>query len=120
MRNTLKMCGLIFASSAAAQETAPVMDMTNPDISSAAVDWSAVRTAIAGLDQLSTPDEAAGASNPDALSQLNATFERIFPNIAASPVPALLPFDPAPFLSGRARRTIRRGSSARSCCVGRF
>jgi hypothetical protein len=90
MRETLQACcllGLIVASPALAQ-TAD--QMTSPRLSAADVDWSAVRTALLSLDLPQAQD--------DALTRLNAAVAKIFPKIAASPVPVLLPFDTAAYL----------------------
>jgi hypothetical protein len=92
MRETLQACcliGLIFASPAAAQTAAPD-DMKAPRLSAADVDWSAVRATLADLEPLK--------SQADGLTQLNAAIAKIFPKIAASPVPVLLPFDTAAYL----------------------
>ena len=61
-------------------------------------DWAAAQAALAGFAQLTAPDQAAGAAAGDALARLNAVTEKIFPKIAASSVPVLLPFDTAAFL----------------------
>ena len=92
MRETLQACcliGLVIASPAVAQ-TAPPDDMKSPRLSAADVDWSAVRTALADLE----PPK----SQVDVLTQLNSAIAKIFPRIAASPVPVLLPFDTAAYL----------------------
>jgi hypothetical protein len=99
MRETLKACcliGLVFASPAAAQTAAPG-EMQAPRLSAADVDWSAVRTALADLEPLKSDSDGAAAT-PDVLTRLNAAIAKIFPKIAASPVPVLLPFDTAAYL----------------------
>jgi murein DD-endopeptidase MepM/ murein hydrolase activator NlpD len=72
--------------------------MMSPRMASVEVDWDAARLALAGFDQIATHDDAGGAGPPDALARLNAATEKIFPKIAASPVPVLLPFDTAAYL----------------------
>jgi murein DD-endopeptidase MepM/ murein hydrolase activator NlpD len=97
VRATLKTCclvGLVIATPAAAQDGAA--QMTSPRISSADVDWGAVRTALADFDTLASP--GGGASAPDALSSLNTATAKVFAKIASSPVPVLLPFDTGAFL----------------------
>ena len=70
---------------------AAAQEMKRPRISPARVDWDAV---VAELDE-------AGAPGPDRLAGLNrATGER-FANVAASPVPVLLPFDTAALVRDR-------------------
>jgi murein DD-endopeptidase MepM/ murein hydrolase activator NlpD len=97
MRGTLQACcliGLIFASPALAQDAARD-DMKSPRLSAADVDWSAVRAALADLEPLK--------SQADALTQLNSAIAKIFPKVAASPVPVLLPFDAAAYLRDAAQ-----------------
>jgi hypothetical protein len=97
MRETLKACcllsclsGLLFAPPAMAQSAAPDA-MMSPRLVAANVDWSAADAALAEL--------AAGQSLP----QLNAAAAKVFPAIAASPVPVLLPFDTAALLRDTAQ-----------------
>src|SRR5262245_64149503 len=75
---------------------AAAQDMKSPRIAPTHVDWDAV----AGeLDALDLPKPVVV---PELMAKLNrATGER-FANIAASPVPVLLPFDTAAFLRDRA------------------
>jgi hypothetical protein len=108
MRDVFIACclvGLIVASPAVAQDAspntpAPPDAMKSPRLTSAAVDWSAVRTALADLDPLKGQDDAAA---PDVLTRLNAASAKIFADIAASPVPVLLPFDTAALLHDAAQ-----------------
>src|SRR6185369_13115091 len=68
----------------------------SPRISSTQVDWDAAVLELGPIDALKPADA------PTAMAELNrATGER-FANIAASPVPVLLPFDSAMFLHDRA------------------
>jgi hypothetical protein len=95
---------LLAASSAAAQQAAPdaapeaTAKMQAPTVARAEVDWAAAQAALAGFAQLTAPDQAAGPAAGDALTRLNAVTEKIFPKIATSSVPVLLPFDTAAFL----------------------
>ena len=84
-----------------ATEPTPEVEMKNPRLSFAAVDWSAARAKVAGIAELAGPGEP--TATPDALTRLNAAAEKILPNIAASPVPVLLPFDPAALLRDQAQ-----------------
>jgi hypothetical protein len=75
---------------------AAAQDMKSPRIAPTHVDWDAVAV---DLDALDLPKPA---GVPELMAKLNrATGER-FANIAASPVPVLLPFDTAAFLRDRA------------------
>jgi hypothetical protein len=105
---TLKACcllGLVFATSAAAQDTASTMtsaeaEMKSPSVSFAEADWDSVRATLRGLDQLNSGGNAAAApaAAPDLLARLDAATEKIFPKIAETPVPVLLPFDTVSYL----------------------
>jgi murein DD-endopeptidase MepM/ murein hydrolase activator NlpD len=100
MRETLQACcliGLVFASPAVAQNAAPD-DMKNPRLSAADVDWSAVRATLTDFGPLKADGDAGGTAAPDVLTRLNAAIAKVFPKIAASPVPVLLPFDIAAYL----------------------
>ena len=79
----------------------PSAEMKSPRLTPMEADWNAARAALAGLDQLAAHDGAAAASDP--LDRLNAATAKIFPNVAASSVPVLLPFDTAAFLRDRAQ-----------------
>src|SRR5262249_41884938 len=75
---------------------AAAQDMKSPRIAPTHVDWDAVAVE---LDALDLPKPVVV---PEVMAKLNrATGER-FANIAASPVPVLLPFDTAAFLRDRA------------------
>src|SRR5499427_3397196 len=81
---------------AAGVMTAAAQDMKSPRIAPARVDWDAVAVELNALD-LPKPVVV-----PEVMAKLNrATGER-FANIAASPVPVLLPFDTAAFVRDRA------------------
>ena len=75
-------------------------EMRSPRITFTTVDWNAVQSSLAALDELrlDPTDESAG----NEIVRLNtATFER-FPDISNSTVPVLLPFDTAAFLRNHA------------------
>ena len=81
---------------AAGVVAAAAQDMKSPRINPTHVDWDAVAVE---LDALDVPKPVVV---PELMAKLNrATGER-FANIAASPVPVLLPFDTAAFLRDRA------------------
>src|ERR1700733_256195 len=102
------LVGLIAASSAIAQvatkeptqepaqEQGPGMKL--PHVSISEVDWTSVRTALANFDTLASHDD-----ETDVLTRLNAVMTKAFANIAASPVPVLLPFDTAAYLRDAAQ-----------------
>jgi hypothetical protein len=109
MRDALAACclfGFAVVLPAAAQAplpAAPAPDadaMTSPRLTSATVDWSAVRAALADLDPGKTQDSASAA---DVLTRLNAASGKVLPDIATSPVPVLLPFDTAALLRDAAQ-----------------
>src|SRR6266487_879102 len=76
---------------------AAAQDMKSPRIAPTRVDWDAVAVELGALDPAKT-----AVGMPELMAKLNrATGER-FANIAASPVPVLLPFDTAAFLRDRA------------------
>ncbi len=109
--DALKACsflGVIVFSPALAQESpqstepASQIEMKEPRVAFAAVDWNAARATLADLDA-TTSNAPAGAPQPGALAQLNAATEKVFPNIAESAVPVLLPFDTAAFLRARSQ-----------------
>ena len=89
---SLAAIALVAATAAAAHEMKP------PRISHTEADWNAVIADLSAAKALGTSDGRA----IDPLARLNrATGER-FANIAASPVPVLLPFDSAAFVRERA------------------
>jgi len=112
VRAALQACavvGLLLASSAFAQDAAPTratepapeVEIKSPLLSFPAVDWSAARAKVAGFAEPAGPGEP--AAMPDPLTRLDAASEKILPNIAASPIPVLLPFDPAALLRDQAQ-----------------
>src|SRR5262245_37982189 len=100
------MAGLVLALMGAGGVAAP--DVHTPHLSFASVDWSA---AIANLPMLDLPPAAArstkarlGGGRPPtpALARLNGITSPLFPGVATSPVPVLLPFDVAALMRDRA------------------
>jgi hypothetical protein len=88
--------GLAGLALAAGMFAAAAQEMKSPPITPTHADWDAVAADLGAVE----PGKPAAA--PELMAKLNhATGER-FPNIAASPVPVLLPFDTAAFLSDRA------------------
>jgi hypothetical protein len=93
---------LLAAASANAQEaaTAPdaasAPDARSPRIALARVDWDAALMTLAPIAEL--PANAEGTGVDRALPHLNLAASLIFRNIAASPVPVLLPFDTEAYL----------------------
>src|SRR5262245_65787181 len=94
---------LLAAASANAQETATapdapsapvpasVPDAKSPRIALTRVDWDAAMATLAPIAEL--PANAEGTGVARALPHLNLAASIIFSNIAASPVPVLLPVD---------------------------
>src|SRR5690349_2651379 len=75
-----------------------------PKLSIATVDWDAARAALNEIEatrRLSATAHAAGVA-PDLLERLNQATAAAFANIAASPVPVLLPFDLDAYLRAKA------------------
>ncbi len=64
-------------------------------------DWNATLAALAAIEQKPAPTEPAAAIDRAALDHLNAAAAERFPNIAASPVPVLLPFESGRYLRDR-------------------
>jgi hypothetical protein len=80
------------------------VEIKAPKISVAAVEWDTARAALNGNEaagRLSASAAVPGAV-PDLLSRLNQASGTVFPNIAASPLPVLLPFDLDAFLRHKA------------------
>lgn len=77
-------------------------DINPPKLSHTVVEWDAARAALGAIEgsyRATAPADKAPAA--DVLAQLNRTTGKIFPNIAASPVPVLLPFNIDGFLGRR-------------------
>jgi len=89
----LRACSLaapvmIFCVATACVATVAAQDMRNPKIASMPADWS---EAVAQLDNGTEP-------SPRSTERLNQAADMLFANIAASPVPVLLPFNSAQLL----------------------
>jgi len=89
----LRACSLaalvmIFCVAMACVATVAAQDMRNPRIASVPVDWS---EAVAHLDNGTEP-------SPRSIERLNQAADTLFANMAASPVPVLLPFNSAQLL----------------------
>src|SRR6266568_4929297 len=92
-RAILRVCSLAalvmaFCVATACVATVAAQDMRNPKIASMPVDWS---EAVAQLDNGTEP-------SPRSIERLNQAADTLFANIAASPVPVLLPFNSAQLL----------------------
>src|SRR5580658_10285755 len=79
----------------------PKLEMKSPRVSSVDVDWGTVRAAVSDLFPLLSESASDGAKG-DALARLNEATQSVFPNIGASPIPVLLPFDTAAYLKDKA------------------
>jgi hypothetical protein len=99
--------GLIAAGTA----TASAEEMKPPRLTHIDPDWKGVALDLASVGPLTAarPQEPPAGHPPDAptdgaqaIADLNRATAELFPNIAASPVPVLLPFDTTAFLNDRA------------------
>ena len=72
--------------------------MKSPRVSFAHVDWEEVASALASVEPLRAADNKGDTALPSAIAHLNVATAKLFPSIATSPVPVLLPFDTASFL----------------------
>jgi hypothetical protein len=84
----LRVCSFAALIMAFCVAAAAAQDMRNPKIVSMPVDWS---EAVAQLDNGTEP-------SPRSIERLNQAADTLFANIAASPVPVLLPFNSAQLL----------------------
>jgi murein DD-endopeptidase MepM/ murein hydrolase activator NlpD len=91
---------------AAGIAVAAAQEMKAPRITHATVDWDAVTAELNASEALKSSADDSGApsirADADHLGVLNRALAERFPNIAASAVPVLLPFDVAPYLRDRA------------------
>jgi hypothetical protein len=95
---------------AAGMVAATAEEMKAPRLSHIDPDWNAVATDLGAIGPLTTPPsqtrpdasapgtKSAGAQS---ITELNRATADLFPNIATSPVPVLLPFDTTAFLNDR-------------------
>src|SRR4051812_10423306 len=84
----LRVCSFAALIMAFCVAAAAAQDMRNPRIVSMPVDWS---EAVAQLDNGTEP-------LPRSIERLNQATDKVFANVAASPVPVLLPFNSAQLL----------------------
>jgi hypothetical protein len=98
----LMAAGLIAAS--AEEMQAPRLTHINPDWKAVATDLAAIGTPAAARPQEPSagPPPDAPSDSAQAIADLNRATAALFPNIAASAVPVLLPFDTGAFLNDRA------------------
>ena len=96
----MRRFGIAGLALAAGLVTAAAQDMKSPRISHAQVDWDAVGA------ELSTIEALKPAATPaERVADLSRATGKRFANIAASPVPVLLPFDTAAYLRDHAEGT---------------
>src|SRR6187549_1412469 len=103
-RTEARLRAVLIAILLLAGATAAADEIKAPKFSIAAVDWDAARAALNEIDatrRLSATAHAAGVT-PDLLQRLNQATGTAFPNIPASPVPVLLPFDLDAYLHQKA------------------
>jgi hypothetical protein len=91
--------GLAGLALAAGMLAAAAQEMKSPRITPSHADWDAVAADLGVLE----PGKP--AAMPELMANLNRATGARFSNIAASPVPVLLPFDTATFLHDRAGAT---------------
>jgi hypothetical protein len=92
--------------------TAAAQEMTSPRISKVQVDWDAIGPELRTIEVASDvrtdiaqskPEESTtSASTTEMLGRVNRATSERFANIAASPVPVLLPFNTTAFMRDRA------------------
>jgi hypothetical protein len=73
----------------------PGTAMKSPRLTSFTPDWNAARAAIDPASVAAPPNSSEGTPARDLLERLDESTGRLFPDIAASPVPVLLPVEPA-------------------------
>jgi hypothetical protein len=102
---------------ATAMVAAGAAEMKPPRLTHINPDWKAVATdlrSIGPLTALPSQERSAGrvgdaaADGAPSIADLNRATADLFPNIAASPVPVLLPFDTTAFLNDRAGGTTNK------------
>jgi len=94
---------------AAGMIAAAAGEMQTPRLSYINPDWTAVAAGLDSIGSLTAPPSPAdepGADTPpldaQSIAHLNRATAELFPHIAASSVPVLLPFDTTAFLNDRA------------------
>jgi murein DD-endopeptidase MepM/ murein hydrolase activator NlpD len=110
---TLRACAITALTLAIGIAAAPAQDvaqeaMQGPRVSAVLVDWDAVIPELRALDSPDASQSTAGEGSKgplpaaaDIISRVNLAAGERFANIAASPVPVLLPFDTPAFLRDR-------------------
>jgi hypothetical protein len=112
MERHLRGIGIAGLALAAGITSAAAQDMKSPRISHVQVDWSALDAELNALDLPKADAQKPAEGTTERLGRLNrATGER-FANIAASPVPVLLPFDTVAYLRDGAVGTADPGAGA--------
>ena len=108
---------------------AHAQEMKSPRISPTHVDWSAVAVELAGHSAAGSAAPEAPVADPPALepalatelvASLNRATSERFADIAASPVPVLLPFDTAAFLRDRATKASDAASGGVAAPAGNY
>jgi hypothetical protein len=119
----LRELGLAGLALAAAILAAAAQEMKSPRISPTHVDWDAVAAELAAITAPGATGPDAEAHTPPAIdpavatelvASLNRATSERFADIAASPVPVLLPFDTAAFLRNRAAKIAAKAAAASS------
>jgi hypothetical protein len=106
---TLRACGISGLALAIGVVAAAAQDMKTPRVSSILVDWEALTPELQALEGAfvapsGREEDAKGqlATAIDVMAHVNLAAGERFANIAASPVPVLLPFEMPAFLHDRA------------------
>jgi hypothetical protein len=119
----LRELGLAGLALAAAILAAAAQEMKSPRISPTHVDWHAVAAELAAITapgaagpdaEAHTPPAIDPAAATELVASLNRATSERFADIAASPVPVLLPFDTAAFLRNRAAKIAAKAAAASS------
>src|SRR5580704_2752465 len=92
----------LMAAASAQEMKPPHLTHINPDWNAVAADLGAIGPQAAAPSQTQSSAPGAPSIGTQPIADLNKATADLFPNIAASPVPVLLPFDTAAFLSDRA------------------
>jgi murein DD-endopeptidase MepM/ murein hydrolase activator NlpD len=102
VENALRAASLAGLALAAGLAVAHAQEMKAPRISRAEVEWDAVAAALRASEPLKTLSAASDNAAAEPIATLNRVTGGHFINIAASPVPVLLPFDTKALLRDRA------------------
>jgi hypothetical protein len=102
---------------AAGTIAAAAEEMQAPRLSHINADWNGVAADLSSIGPLTSPPSSAQSVEPvpdgsadgaQSIADLNRATGELFPDIAASPVPVLLPFDTTAFLNDRAAGTTNK------------